>query len=92
MIKGKEQTQYIEDVFNQDTIHHVILSGDNRIAQRRKFLSNGGLAYVQRRVVPGAVNIYRFRVTTSLERMNTWIGVEHQNPKFEFWLRLKDGK
>jgi hypothetical protein len=24
--------------------------------------------------------------------MNIWIGMEHQDPKYEWWFRLSDGK
>ena len=56
----------------------------------RKFLSDGGLTFVQRKVKPGSVNTYRFRVTNS-KSMNIWIGLEHEEPKYEWWFWLKDG-
>ena len=68
------------------------MSKDNKFASRRKILSNGGLAYVKRKIDSNVVNIFWFRFQNSRSSLTSWIGVESLEPKNEWWVRLKDGK
>jgi len=38
------------------------------------------------------INIYNFQIKSSFENLNTWVGFEKISPKYEWWIRLKDGK
>ena len=48
----------VEDTYNPRSLHHINLSNDNRTAKRRKWLSDGGMAYVSRPSAPGSVDLY----------------------------------
>ena len=56
------QPQVVEDTFNPRSLHHINLSNENRTACRRKWLSDGGMAYVSRSSAPGCVDLFRFEV------------------------------
>ena len=84
-------TGIVQDEFNPQTAHHTTLSKGNKTATRRKWLSDGGLVYYTRKIKPTCINTYRFGVSNS-SKFNIWIGLEQQEPKYEWWFRLSDGK
>lgn len=50
----------------------------------------GGYAYIERRIEENAKSIYTFKILNS-SKMDIWIGLEQEDPKYEWWLWLKNG-
>lgn len=50
----------IEDCFNHENLHHVTLSPDNKTVNRRKHLSDGGLAFVRRGCEASSIDTFNF--------------------------------
>lgn len=55
-----------------------------------RWLSDGGLVYVNREIDHSFINTFRFKVIKS-KNMEIWIGLEKKKPRLEWWFWLRDG-
>ena len=81
----------MDDQFDNKAGFHIKYHEDYRVITRKRFFSDGGVAYLRRPLNPiVSKNIFRFFIKKT-KKAEIFIGIEKKNPKYLWLLNLNNG-
>ena len=79
-----------EDKFDPESFFKCQANKDLKTLSLSKQSKEGGYGFVKWAINPDGKNIYNFVVTASVE-MDIWVGIQWEEPQYEWWVNLRDG-